>query len=252
MDDSSAADDAAPRHFGRLELMTVDHDPAASEPPRVRIAQYADAQQLQLWLPAQPAGWTRLGLCDDDGREVWAQPVPGAAARGQCLALDTAGWPPGDWCLRIERGDGQALRLRLRKAADDAPPRLPQPAAAADAGDDLRLRDGLQAALARRLGRRVRYESQGRCGRVVYHEPGVGGGFELAFDYELGGDEVPAWIAVPRPADWERDTGVAAARRDEILGFVAACVQRDQARTWVAEVTDSAIVLRPPRPGASR
>lgn len=76
--------------------------------------------------------------------------------------------------------------------------------------------------------RRVAYDQQGRGGTVWYHEQGDTGALRLGFGWEFGGGDCVAIVFVPEPERWEAFTGLALARRDDVLDHVARCVLRDQ------------------------
>ncbi|MBT9458447.1 MAG: hypothetical protein IV097_17640 [Burkholderiaceae bacterium] len=208
-------------------------------PLYARIAQYPDCQQLQLWLPeqARPEDWQRLQVRNVAGRLLLDEAVAGLLQARRRLTLDALPWPVGALRLEIGHASGGCLRLQLRKYAHDeagAPSlALPQPAAMADPGEDLRLRETVLQQLVERFQRRLSYTEQGRAGTVHYHE----GALRLTFPYEIsGGDDELLAISVPRVEQWELATGVSLARRDEILDFVAETARRQQCPSWQAEI----------------
>lgn len=224
--------------------------PAGIAPLRARVAQYPDCQQLQLWLPdaARPEDWGRLRLRDAAGRLLLDEAVERLLSGRTQLLLDALPWPAGELWLEIGHVAGGCLRLHLRKDAA-LPVALPQPAAQADAGEDLRLRESAQQELLRRFSRRLSYTSYGRAGTVQYNETGLC----LDFPWEMSGDAAePLWIAVPAAPDWERATGVALARREEILAFVAETACREQSSSWQAELRADSIVMLDPAHARSR
>ena len=213
--------------------------------PLARVAQYADCVQLQLWLPElrPPQGWQRLQLRDAHGRLLLDEAMDGLLQAGNRLLLDALPWPAGLLCLQASHRSGVHVRVQLQRSPAPAP--LPQPASAADPADDLRLRDRLLDRLARRFAWRLTYDNHGRSGRVLFHELECC----LAFAWEMTGDDAdPLVIAVPPAADWERCTGRPLSEREAILRFVADTAQREQARSWRAEVRDDAIVFMAAQP----
>jgi hypothetical protein len=92
---------------------------------------------------------------------------------------------------------------------------------------------------------------EGRSGQVLYRDPGG----ELSFYWEIGGGDAVAIVNVGTPAEWREQHPWAAARRAEILRFLAAELVRQKAPTCRPEIDDAAgtLYLRqvgspPPRP----
>lgn len=226
----------------RVQSCEAAQLPAGFTPPLARVAQYPDCQQLQLWLPeaAKPEDWQHLRLRDAGGRMLLDEPVQALLQARTRLLLDALPWPAGELWLEIGHASGGCVRVQLHKDAAQRST-LRQPAAQADAGEDLRMRDAQRQQLLRRFSRRLSYTNQGRAGLVHYHE---GDTLTLSLRWEMSGDDAePLWIDVPTVQDWERDTGVPLARREEILRFVAETACREQSSSWTAELRDSAIVL---------
>jgi hypothetical protein len=229
---------------GLLQVLSCEAAqlPAGFTPPLARVAQYPDSQQLQLWLPeeAKPEDWQRLRLRDTSGRMLLDEPVQALLLARTRLLLDALPWPAGELWLEIGHAAGGCVRVQLMKDAAE-PVALPQPAALADAGEDLQRRDAQRQQLARRFARRLSYTNQGRAGLVHYHE---GDELSLSFPWEMSGDDAePLWIDVPTVQDWERVTGVPLQRREEILRFVAETACREQSSSWTAELREGAIVF---------
>lgn len=223
---------------------------AASEAPglpahllaalQVRVAEYPDCQQLQLWLPraVRAEDWRCLQLRDGAGQRLLDAPVDTLLQDRTRLLLDALDWPVGALRLEISHRSGGCLRLLLHKEAQAVV--LPQPAVQADDGEDLRWRAALARQLGARLTRRLSYASQGRSGTVFFHE----GTLRLAFPYEMSGDAAePLSISVPVEAEWEGATGVTLKRRSEILAFVAETARHEQSRNWQVEVRADVIVF---------
>lgn len=208
--------------------------------PLARVAQYADCVQLQLWLPVlHPAkDWQRMQLRNAQGRLLLDEAMDALLQAGNRLLLDAAPWPAGVLRLEMSHRSGVQVRVELLRSA--TPATLSQPAPLADPAEDLRLRDEHLERLARRFAWRLSYENEGRSGRVLFHELER----HLAFAWEMTGDEAePLVIDVPSPAEWERCTGRPLSQREEVLRFVAETAQREQARSWRAELRDEAIVF---------
>lgn len=94
----------------------------------------------------------------------------------------------------------------------------------ADPQDDLKIRNGLFARLARRFGRRVVIDGNVRSGTIRY----IDGPLKIGFWYEMLGGEALVGIDVPSAEQWETQTGAPLARRDEIVEFVASEVVRQK------------------------
>ncbi len=234
---------------GLLQVLSCEAAqlPAGFTPPLARVAQYPESQQLQLWLPeeAEPDDWQRLRLRDAAGRMLLDEPMRQLLMSRTRVLLDALPWPAGELWLEISHVSGGCLRVHMNKDASQAIT-LPQPAAEADRGEDLRYREGVLQQLAQRFSRRLSYSEQGRAGTVHYHE----GSLRLSFPYEIsGGDEELLAISVPSAQQWECSTGVPLDRRNEILDFVAETARREQCSSWYAEIraTEIAFVRHAPR-----
>ena len=205
-----------------------------------RVAQYPDCIQLQLWLPElhAPQDWQRLQLRDAHGTLWLDEAMADLLQAGHRLLLDAATWPAGALSLEASHRSGVQVRVQLLRSA--SPAMLPQPSLRADPAEDLHLRDEHLERLARRFAWRLSYDNQGRSGRVLFHDLER----HLAFAWEMTGDEAePLVITVPSAAAWEGCTGWPLGQREEILRFVADTAQREQARSWRAELRDEAIVF---------
>jgi hypothetical protein len=71
---------------------------------------------------------------------------------------------------------------------------------------------------------RLSYSSEGRSGHVHYQSRAA----SFTLYYEFGGGDCVAWIDIPSPRDWERNTGLPLARRDEVLRWIGERVVQDQ------------------------
>lgn len=234
---------------GLLQVLSCEAAqlPAGFTPPMARVAQYPESQQLQLWLPkeADADDWQRLRLRDAAGQTLLDEPMRQLLMAPARVLLDALPWPAGELWLEISHASGGCLRVQMNKDASQAIT-LPQPAAEADSGEDLRFRAAVLKQLVDRFQRKLSYTSQGRAGLVHYHE----GELYLSFDYEMsGGDEELLAISVPSAEQWERATGVPLERRREILDFVAETARRDQCPSWQAEIraAEIAFVRKAPR-----
>ncbi|MEO6040181.1 MAG: hypothetical protein ABIQ93_17335 [Saprospiraceae bacterium] len=73
-------------------------------------------------------------------------------------------------------------------------------------------------------GAKILYSNDGRGGYVHYQSRAA----TFAFYYEFGGGEVVASIYLPSLPEWEKETGLPLARRDEVLNFMGRQVVKDQ------------------------
>lgn len=73
-------------------------------------------------------------------------------------------------------------------------------------------------------GARIAYQSDGRCGYVVFAD----GATRFSLYYEFAGGEALAVIDVPTTNEWTRHTGLPAHTREPLLRFIGATVAHDQ------------------------
>lgn len=220
-----------------------------------RFVRYPACQQLQLWLP-QP-GWQGYGdlrLCR--GEAVLEQDRVDARLNGSVQMLwDTLPWPPGDYRIEIDHQQGWKHVLTLRKLPEGEPLPTVAPAPSEEPpgpvvyrdgfgkvipDEDLLLREQVMQRLKAQFSRRLQYDGNYRAGTITYVE----GDLRIGFFHEMGGGDCKFYIDVPTAERWEAATGTPLARREEILEFVAAQVQRDQAPSWRYEIGVDAIVFR--------
>ncbi|MBI5258115.1 MAG: hypothetical protein HY855_16550 [Burkholderiales bacterium] len=144
----------APAHEGAITLGAACNVGTGAPPAllRANFVRYPGCQQLQLWLPPSGGqGYTRLRVRQADGRLLLDTTVQHCVQGSVQILFDTLHWPPGALQLEIDHAEGWRHCLPLHKSHDGTPPTLPQPAAQADPGEDLRLRAQALQDLARRL-----------------------------------------------------------------------------------------------------
>lgn len=73
-------------------------------------------------------------------------------------------------------------------------------------------------------GPRLLYEENGRDGRLWYQD----GATSFSLYWGFGGTNVLVTIDVPRACDWEKETKLPLAQRDEVLRFIARQVIEDK------------------------
>jgi hypothetical protein len=233
-------DDDASAHEGPITLAPAININAPGEVglPTAEFVRYPGCQQLKLWLPLPGHdGYGAWRLVRGEGEVLARDAVARQLSGSVQLLWDTLAWPPGDYRLEIEHSAGWRHQLALHKAQDldDAQTgaqtgaqtdalagSLPPPAGDAPAGGGGLEADGLwrrQAAveLAAQLLRRVHWEGQGRAGVLTYED----GPLRIRFAVEMGAGDGRAIVFVPDERAWEAATGLPAARRAEIVAFVA-------------------------------
>ncbi|MBI3367350.1 MAG: hypothetical protein HY021_02510 [Burkholderiales bacterium] len=249
-DTPSTVDAAA--HEGRIEIGAFANIDAPSEIGllHAEFVRYPGCQQLTVWLP-QP-GHTGYGrLCVRHGMGLVLEQAEVARRLNGSVQLlwDTLPWPPGALRITIEHSAGWQHLLLLQKLAAEAPPppQVPHPPPApipfsppraVQLSDVERaLRQQADRLIAGRLGRHLDYDGNYRAGTITYVE----GDLRIALWHEMGGGACKFYIDLPTAAQWEARTGTALARRDEIVAYVAATVQRERAGSWRYEISDDTI-----------
>ena len=229
-----------------------------------RFVRYPGCQQLVVWLP-QPGhtGYLELVVHQRDRGVRERAPVVSRLSGSVQILFDTLAWPPGDYRIDVSHAQGWCHSLALRKW----PPGVAQPmngpiaAVAPEPGliapvapepepivyrdgfgqvvpdADLVLRRQVLAALKRRFLRRLRYEGTFRAGAIVYED----GESQIRFAHEMGRGACRLRVRIPAAAHWQSATGTPLAERDDIVAFVAECVQREQAGGWRYEIAPEAI-----------
>lgn len=103
--------------------------------------------------------------------------------------------------------------------------------------EDLILRERLNKELERKFSRRVEYEGNLRAGTVIYIDIDT----RIEFYNEMGGGNCMVYISVPSEKHWEEQTKTPLDRRKDILEYVAAAVQSQQASNCNFEIKEDAI-----------
>jgi hypothetical protein len=103
--------------------------------------------------------------------------------------------------------------------------------------EDIILREKLNKELEQKFSRRIEYTGNLRAGTVIY----IDNDTRIEFSHEIGGGNCLVYIDIPTEAQWEAFTKTPLARRKEILDFVAATVQAQQASTCYFEIKENAI-----------
>lgn len=103
--------------------------------------------------------------------------------------------------------------------------------------EDLILREKLNKELERKFSRRVEYEGNLRAGTVIYIDIDT----RIEFYNEMGGGNCMVYISVPSEQQWEEQTKTPLDRRKDILEYVAAAVQAQQASNCNFEIKEDTI-----------
>lgn len=103
--------------------------------------------------------------------------------------------------------------------------------------EDLILREKLNKELARKFSRRVEYEGNLRAGSVIYSDIDT----RIEFGNEMGGGKCMVYVIIPTEKEWEAQTNTPLSRRKEILEYVAAAVQAQQASNCYFEIKENEI-----------
>jgi hypothetical protein len=235
--------------------------PADLALPKVQFVHYPDCQQLIVWLPGYGRDYGALRVERRDGADVWfAGTVDDKLSGSIQLLFDTVPLPPGSWRLCIEHRSGFRHVVEFDKLAAGValpvptPPTAAAPPASNVAGphvyrdaagerlpnQDVQLRERAQRDLVARFTRHLEYEGNYRSGYVTYVE----GDLRIRLLHEMGGGGCKFYVEIPPPERWQAATGVSVSRRDEIVRWVAAALQREQAPSWRYEIEADQIVFR--------
>lgn len=103
--------------------------------------------------------------------------------------------------------------------------------------EDLILRKKLNEEMVRKFSRRVEYEGNLRSGSVIYIDKDT----RIEFSNEMGGGNCLAYISIPTEKEWEAQTNTPLSRRKDILEYVAAAVQAQQASNCYFEIKENEI-----------
>ena len=247
--------DETEAHEGHVVIGDI-HSPGAPDGVgllTLRFVRYPGAQQLILWLPQSGCqGYSDLTVTRGDA-VVEQAPVRSRLNGSVQILFDTLTWPPGDYSIIITHEGGWRHEASLRKFPPEVAPPPPEPTPTPEPSDppivyrdgagkvipdvDLEIRAGVQVDLERRFGRRVEYSGTSRVGEVIYIDPV----HRIVFPNEMRGGDTRVSIVIPSAEAWESETGAPLSLRDEIIAFVAARVQQDQASTWRYRITDTSI-----------
>lgn len=103
--------------------------------------------------------------------------------------------------------------------------------------EDLILSEKLNKELERKFSRKIEYSGTLRDGQVIYIDIDT----RIEFSNEMGGGNCMAFINIPTEEQWEAATKTPLERRKDILEYVAAAVQSQQASNCNFEIRENEI-----------
>lgn len=222
----------------------------------IKLVHYPDCQQLILWLPAPGRDYGNFRLVSSDNNEILeAFPVADQLSGSIQLIRDTLPWTPGNYRIEIDHPGGWQHQVLLKKYEyGDAPPQpLPEekipdtetePIVYRDGlgniieNEDLLLREKALRDISRRFRRRITFKGNFRAGSILFTD----GDRQLEFYHEMGGGNCLFYVDIPSAADWEKQTGITLAEREDIIRWLAATVHTQQAPSARYEIGDTSIV----------
>lgn len=221
----------------------------------VKAVHYPDCQQLVIWLPEPGSDYENLSVLPEDGTQPLFQwPVAAKLSGSVQLIWDTLECPPGNYRVEISRRGRTVHAFSLIKYEEGVKPELPpEPEFIPDLdappivyrdgfgnileNEDLVLRERVIAETYDKISRRLEYRNMGRGGSIIYHE----GSKQFELYYEIGGGDCICFIDIPSTAQWEKATGIPAARREEIVRFIAERAHADQAPSSELRIKETSI-----------
>lgn len=227
-----------------------------------QFVRYPGCQQLILWLP-QPGrpNYAELRIIGPDGTAIEQAPVSSRLNGSVQILTDTFSWPPGAYRVEIDHVDGWRHELRMEKLEEGvAAPKPPAPPAHEEKPSDaeriyrdgfgnvipnldLEMRAKAMETIVAKFLRRLEFEGNARAGVIIYIE----GERRIRFQHEMCIGRVKFSIDLPRPQNWEAQTGTPLADRDDIVDFVARETRRTQASSWDYEIQEDRIDFVDPR-----
>lgn len=102
---------------------------------------------------------------------------------------------------------------------------------------DLEMQERLKKEVKSKFERHLEYEGNLHAGNVIYVE----GELRISLSHEMGGGDCMVYIDIPSAEKWEIQTKTALSRRKDILDFVAATVQMQQASNCRYEIRENSI-----------
>lgn len=248
------SEEAAPIHEGHVvigDIRTLDA-PKDVGLLTLRFVHYPGAQQLILWLPQ--SGYHGYGdlTVTYNGAVIEHATVRNRLNGSVQILWNTLAWAPGDYVIGISHEAGWRHEAELRKLEEGVSPPTPEPPPEPMTDEpkvyrdgfgreipnlDLEMRAQIHKDIARKFARRLEYAGTFRGGSVIYSD----GVYRIAFDNEMCGGDMKFTIYLPTAEHWESATGAPLAERDDIVGFVARQVQKEQASSWRYEITADSI-----------
>ncbi len=263
-------------YFGHITITKVSNKqkaaPAKKSAPsafipmsasNVRFVHYPDCQQLTIWLSHPGSEYGVMRLINKGGKkktEEW--PVADRLSGAIQIVWDTLPIAPGLYTIEINWKNGWQHQIDFEKHKKDAIVSTKEPQAIIKKeksksgkpekpiiyrdgfgktipNEDMILREKVHKDLARRFSRRIEYEGNGRSGTIIYIDSEI----RIEFIHEMGGGNCMLYIELPSLVQWETQTKTPLSARKEILEFVAATVQAQQASNCNYEIREDAIVF---------
>jgi hypothetical protein len=210
----------------------------------IKLVYYSDCQQLIIWLPNDRRVYVDMEIKHLlSGKTIWQKEISEIISGSIKIILDTLPFPPGDLSITISGKDSIQHIINIKKYEEGVFPELPEivPEIETDydkapiiyrdgfgniiPDQDLIMRGNIVNDLKRKFSRKVKYEDQGRSGKVIF----IDGDKVLRFYSEMGGGNCIFYINIPPKDHWIKETGYSLEERDEIIQFVAESALRDQA-----------------------
>ena len=249
------------QYFGAITIGITENTPAEIETPPIAktlFVHYPDCQQMIIWLPQYGHQYGAMRLIDTQTKQVVDErPTSDRLSGSIQLLWDTLNIAPGEYDIEIDHPEGWKHRIAFKKYAEyekppvEKPVELPAPEPAKQSepivyrdgfgqeipNADLLLREKALKDLTTNFFRRIEFEGTLRAGEVIY----VDNEKRIRFWHEMGGGNCMFYIDIPTEAQWEARTQTPLGSRQEILEFVAAAVQAQQASNCRYEIGDNSI-----------
>lgn len=247
--------------FGKMVIGATENTGAQNGTPpiaKTQFVHYPDCQQLIIWLPQSGYDYGAMRLVDTRTQQVVDErPTSDRLSGSIQLLWDTLDIAPGEYDIEIDHPEGWKHRIAILKYPEHVEPPVEKPVekpAPETAGqpepivyrdglgneipnEDLLLREKLQKEIATKFSRRIEYEGTFRAGMIIY----VDNEKRIGFSHEMGGGHCMFYIDIPTEAQWEAQTKTPLSQRQEILEFVAATVQAQQASNCRYEIGEKEI-----------
>lgn len=222
----------------------------------VRFVHYPDCQQLTIWLTHPGSEYGAVRLRNKKSKTIvedW--PVSDRLSGSIQIIWDTLPIVPGLYRIEIDWKNGwmhqidfekhkegvavvkKATEVAVKKGKQSEPIIYRDGFGKIIPDEDLILRGKVHKDIVRRFSRRIEYKGNGRSGTVIY----IDNENRIEFINEMGGGNCMLYIEIPTAKQWELQTNTPLSGRKEILEFVAATVQAQQASNCDYEIKNDII-----------